>query len=101
MFHLNRVGKMCVAVGLLVGFLTWVVQALVFAKHPLATGIFSLIGTAATSATDILYRVLNHREKGLVRLLHCDCGGTYLSIPVWCLGLMFFTAFGHWLFFER
>jgi hypothetical protein len=92
---------MCVVTGLVVGFLAWFVLALILANNPLASGISVLIGTAVASVVDIVYRVLNWREKGIVRLVHCDCGGTYLSIPLWSIGLVFFTGFGHWLFFER
>lgn len=99
--YLNRIGKMCVAAGLIVGFLAWFVLVLIHANNPLASGISSLIGMAATSVADIVYRVLNHRNKGVVRLVYSDYGGNYLSIPVWCIGLMLFIAFGYWLLFKH
>jgi hypothetical protein len=100
-FHLNRVGKTCVVVGLGGGFLARLILALIRPNDPLASGVSVLIGVAAASVVDIAYRVLNWRERGIVRLVHCDCGGTYLSIPVWSIALVFFIGFGHWLFFER
>jgi hypothetical protein len=100
-FYLNRVGKMCVLAGLVVGFLAWFILSLILANNPLTSGVSVLIGTTVASMADIVYRALNDRDRGIVRLVHSGCGGTYLSIPVWCIGLIFFAGFGHWLFFER
>ena len=100
MFALNPVGKTCVIGGIVVGLLTWFALASMLGNNQRVSGISVLIGTAATSVVDFVYRVLNHREKGVVRLVHSDCGGAYFAIPVWAVGVVFFAGFGHWLFFE-
>ena len=101
MFHLNSAGRVCVLIGIVGGFFVWLLLILIVGNRPLNVGISSLSGIAVSSVADIVYRLTNRREMGLVRILHSDCGATYLSIPLWCIGLMLFGAFGHWLFFER
>jgi hypothetical protein len=98
-FHLNAIGMITVVAGLVVGYLTMFVFVLAGAKNPLMSGISTFTGSAATSLTDFAYRVLNHREKGVVRLVRDDCGGAYLSIPMWVLGLVLLVAFGYSVFF--
>ena len=94
MLHFNSLGATFVFIGIVTGITAWCVLALVLGNNSRATGISSFVGMAATSVVDVLYRVVNHREKGLVRLVHADCGGCYLTIPVWGIGLMLSTSFG-------
>ena len=62
---------------------------------------FALAVYAGRVATDIVYGVRNNRQRGGGWLLHCECGATYLAIPLWLIGLPFAAALGHWLFFAR
>jgi hypothetical protein len=81
--------------------MAWFVLVFILANNPLTSSISALAGIATASMVDLLYRAMNQREKGAIRLVHCDCGGTYLAIPVWVVGLMMFAAFGQWLFLKR
>jgi hypothetical protein len=99
--QLNLVGRFCVLIGVVAGFIVWLLLTLIVGNRPLNTGFSSLSGIAMASVTDVAYRLTNRREMGIVRFVHCDCGATYLAIPLWCLGLLLFTTFGHWLIFEQ
>jgi len=101
MLDLNRVGAVCVGVGTVGGLLVWGILSLTLPNDPRISGISSFVGMAVASVVDVLYRVTCHRERGVVRLVHCECGGAYLTIPVWTVGVMLLVAFGNWLFFGR
>jgi hypothetical protein len=101
MLFLNPVGRICVVVGIVAGLLAWFVLPLILGNDPRISGISSLFGMVATTVADLLYRVVSHGEKGVVRLVHSDYGGCYLLVPVWAVALMLSAGFGHWLFFGR
>lgn len=81
MVYFNRMGRICLVVGIIAGLLAWGALTLILVNDHRVSGMSSLAGIAVASAVDLLYRVIKHREKGVVRLVHCDCGGTYLAIP--------------------